>query len=195
MVTLDVTRVTRIDTAGLQLLAAFVRERAMHDRPVHWRGESAALSMAAQLLGLSAVLGSGVQSLPGGASHGGNAAVTVDLKQFHGAFFEESFEAIDSMEAALLRLDAGAPDRELINTIFRVAHSIKGGSATFGFGEIASFTHSLETLLDELRSGSMQVTVADLRSAVEIRRRDARDAALRAIGSADRCPARVRSAI
>ena len=86
--------------------------------------------------------------------------MTIDLTQFHDAFFEESFEALDSMEAALLKLDIGAPDKELINTIFRVAHSIKGGSATFGFSEIASFTHSLETLLDELRSGSMQVTLA-----------------------------------
>ncbi len=85
--------------------------------------------------------------------------MTVDLTQFHDAFFEESFEALDTMEAALLKLDIGAPDSELINTIFRVAHSIKGGSATFGFSEIASFTHSLETLLDELRSGSMPVTV------------------------------------
>jgi two-component system, chemotaxis family, sensor kinase CheA len=86
--------------------------------------------------------------------------MTVDLTQFHDAFFEESFEALDSMEAALLKLDLGAPEPELINTIFRVAHSIKGGSATFGFTEIASFTHSLETLLDELRSGTMPVTVA-----------------------------------
>jgi two-component system, chemotaxis family, sensor kinase CheA len=85
--------------------------------------------------------------------------MTIDLTQFHEAFFEESFEALDSMEAALLELDLGAPDKELINTIFRVAHSIKGGSATFGFSDIASFTHSLETLLDELRSGTMQVTV------------------------------------
>ncbi|HEY4213874.1 MAG TPA: chemotaxis protein CheA [Steroidobacteraceae bacterium] len=85
--------------------------------------------------------------------------MTIDLTQFHDAFFEESFEALDSMEAALLKLDIGAPDKELINTIFRVAHSIKGGSATFGFSEIASFTHSLETLLDELRSGNMQVTL------------------------------------
>ncbi len=84
--------------------------------------------------------------------------MTVDLTQFHGAFFEESFEALDAMEAALLKLDIGAPDPELINTIFRVAHSIKGGSATFGFSEIASFTHSLETLLDELRSGAMPVS-------------------------------------
>ncbi|MGH8289782.1 MAG: Hpt domain-containing protein, partial [Steroidobacteraceae bacterium] len=86
--------------------------------------------------------------------------MTVDLTQFHGAFFEESFEALDTMEAALLKLDVGAPEPELINTIFRVAHSIKGGSATFGFSEIASFTHSLETLLDELRSGTMPVTVS-----------------------------------
>ena len=86
--------------------------------------------------------------------------MTVDLTQFHDAFFEESFEALDTMEASLLKLDVGAPDPELINTIFRVAHSIKGGSATFGFSEIASFTHSLETLLDELRSGGMAVTVA-----------------------------------
>src|ERR1700730_12886920 len=86
------------------------------------------------------------------------ASMTIDLTQFHDAFFEESFEALDSMEAALLKLDIGAPDKELINTIFRVAHSIKGGSATFGCSDIASFTHSLETMLDELRSGGMQGT-------------------------------------
>jgi two-component system, chemotaxis family, sensor kinase CheA len=86
--------------------------------------------------------------------------MTIDLTQFHDAFFEESFEALDAMEAALLKLDIGAPEPELINTIFRVAHSIKGGSATFGFSDIASFTHSCETLLDELRSGGMQVSLA-----------------------------------
>ncbi len=86
--------------------------------------------------------------------------MTLDLTQFHGVFFEESFEALDSMEAALLKLDVGAPDPERINTIFRVAHSIKGGSATFGFSAIASFTHSLETLLDEMRAGRMNVTRA-----------------------------------
>ena len=86
--------------------------------------------------------------------------MTLDLTQFHGVFFEESFEALDSMEAALLKLDVGAPDPERINTIFRVAHSIKGGSATFGFKDIASFTHSLETMLDEMRAGRMHVTQA-----------------------------------
>lgn len=84
--------------------------------------------------------------------------MTLDLTQFHDSFFEESFEAIASMEDALLKLNVGAPDPEVINTIFRVAHSIKGGAATFGFNEVASFTHTLETLLDELRGQRMQVT-------------------------------------
>lgn len=90
--------------------------------------------------------------------------MALDLAQFHDAFFDESFEALDTMEAALLKLSVGAPDAETINTIFRVAHSIKGGSATFGFAEVASFTHTCETMLDELRGNRMQVTpyVTDL---------------------------------
>ena len=47
---------------------------------------------------------------------------------------------------------------ETVNTIFRVAHSIKGGAGMFGFNEVTSFTHTLETLLDELRGGRMEVT-------------------------------------
>ncbi|HEV2702504.1 MAG TPA: chemotaxis protein CheA [Steroidobacteraceae bacterium] len=84
--------------------------------------------------------------------------MTIDLTQFHDAFFDESFEALDSMESTLLKLDTGSPDSESINTIFRVAHSIKGGAATFGFGEITSFTHSLETLLDELRGNRIAIS-------------------------------------
>lgn len=84
--------------------------------------------------------------------------MALDLAQFHDAFFDESFEALDLMEAALLKLNVGAPDAETVNTIFRVAHSIKGGSATFGFADVASFTHTCETMLDELRGNRMQVT-------------------------------------
>jgi two-component system chemotaxis sensor kinase CheA len=82
----------------------------------------------------------------------------LDLAQFHDSFFEESFEALDGMEAALLELDVGAPDPEGVNSIFRVAHSIKGGAGMFGFKDVTSFTHTLETLLDEMRSGRLQVT-------------------------------------
>lgn len=84
--------------------------------------------------------------------------MAIELSQFHEAFFEEGFESLDAMEAALLQLDIGAPDPETVNTVFRVAHSIKGGSGMFGFSDIASFTHTLETLLDELRGQRMQVT-------------------------------------
>ena len=90
--------------------------------------------------------------------------MALDLAQFHGVFFEESNEALDLMESTLLKMNTGSPDKEQVNTVFRVAHSIKGGSATFGFSDIAAFTHVLETMLDELRSGKMHITrkISDL---------------------------------
>jgi two-component system chemotaxis sensor kinase CheA len=78
---------------------------------------------------------------------------TIDLRQFHATFFAESFDGLASMEANLLRLEQGERERELLDTIFRAIHSIKGSSGTFGFSEIAHFTHVLETLLDEIRKG------------------------------------------
>jgi two-component system, chemotaxis family, sensor kinase CheA len=85
--------------------------------------------------------------------------MTLDLAQFHEAFFQESFEALDSMEAALLALSAGGTaDPETINTVFRVAHSIKGGAATFGFSRVTAIAHVAETLLDQLRSNKRNVT-------------------------------------
>jgi len=62
------------------------------------------------------------------------------------------------MESGLLNLDMGDIDSEVINTIFRGAHSIKGGSGTFGFNMVADFTHIMETLLDEMRDGRRKVT-------------------------------------
>ncbi len=84
--------------------------------------------------------------------------MSVDMSQFYQTFFEESVEGLDEMESCLLNLDVGQADSETVNTIFRAAHSIKGGSATFGFAEVAKFTHVMETLLDEMRSGERLVT-------------------------------------
>jgi phospholipid transport system transporter-binding protein len=56
VVTLDISAVQRIDTAGLQVIAAFVRERESHGRQVKWQGSATALSTAARLLGLSTLL-------------------------------------------------------------------------------------------------------------------------------------------
>ena len=84
--------------------------------------------------------------------------MSIDLSQFFEVFFEESFEGLDIMETELLNLVPGEEDLETINTIFRAAHSIKGGSATFGFNSIANFTHVLETLLDQIREGERNIS-------------------------------------
>jgi two-component system chemotaxis sensor kinase CheA len=84
--------------------------------------------------------------------------MSINVEQFHQVFFEESFEGLDIMESGLLNLDLGAADIEEINTIFRAAHSIKGGSGSFGFTNISDFTHVVETLLDEMRDGRRAVT-------------------------------------
>lgn len=76
----------------------------------------------------------------------------ISIVQFHKVFFEESLEGLDAMESALLALDDGG-DTELVHSIFRAAHSIKGGSATFGFPDMAALTHEAESLLDQVREG------------------------------------------
>ena len=84
--------------------------------------------------------------------------MSMDLSEFLAVFFEECYEGLGVMESGLLQLDAGCTDAEAINTIFRAAHSIKGGSATFGLNEIPQFTHVLEALLDQMRDGRRAVT-------------------------------------
>lgn len=81
--------------------------------------------------------------------------MSVDLSQFIPTFLEESFEGLELMESSLLNLDDS--DAEVINAIFRAAHSIKGGASTFGFDQVANFTHVAETLLDQVRSGKRQI--------------------------------------
>ncbi|WP_258128434.1 chemotaxis protein CheA [Achromobacter anxifer] len=80
----------------------------------------------------------------------------LDLSQFYETFFDEADELLAQMEQLLLELDVGAPDIEQLNAIFRAAHSIKGGAATFGcFTQLAGTTHLLENLLDAIRRGEM----------------------------------------
>jgi two-component system, chemotaxis family, sensor kinase CheA len=84
-------------------------------------------------------------------------SIDLEMEEILTLFFEESFEGLDTMESGLLTLDDSA-DSETINTIFRAAHSIKGGAGTFGFMQISEFTHSVETLLDEMRNGTRGIT-------------------------------------
>ncbi|HTF94969.1 MAG TPA: chemotaxis protein CheA [Cellvibrio sp.] len=83
--------------------------------------------------------------------------MSIDMKQFHSVFFEESQEHLEEMEQLLLALDIENPDAEMLNSIFRAAHSIKGGSGIFGFDALGSVTHIMESLLDKIRKGQMQI--------------------------------------
>lgn len=80
------------------------------------------------------------------------------MEQFKATYVEESLEGLDTMEAVLLEMQPGSTDSDAVDTIFRAAHSIKGGGATFGFEDITSFTHVVETLLDQVRDGQREVT-------------------------------------
>ncbi len=84
--------------------------------------------------------------------------MAIDLSQFKQTFIEESDEGLDVLESGLLALETGDADDETIHAVFRAAHSIKGGAGTFGLNEIASFTHVMETLLDEMRDGRRAIS-------------------------------------
>jgi two-component system chemotaxis sensor kinase CheA len=77
--------------------------------------------------------------------------MSIDMSQFYQVFFEETSEHLANMENLLLNLDVDSPSLEDLNAVFRAAHSIKGGSGTFGFTDMTSVTHVLESLLDRLR--------------------------------------------
>ena len=86
--------------------------------------------------------------------------MTIDVNQFHGVFFDESDEHLQDMEQLLMTLDVDNPDPEELNSIFRAAHSIKGGSGIFGFDALMNLTHVMENLLDKARNQEIQVTAA-----------------------------------
>src|SRR5450830_625687 len=84
--------------------------------------------------------------------------MTIDMSQFFQVFFDEAEEGLAEMEKLLLAVNVSDPDDEDLNAIFRAAHSIKGGSATFGLTDITEITHVLESLLDRIRQGQMALT-------------------------------------
>ncbi|MDX1914529.1 MAG: chemotaxis protein CheW [Methylophilus sp.] len=84
--------------------------------------------------------------------------MTVDMSQFYEVFFDEAEELLAEAERLLLGIDIDNPDNEDLNAVFRAAHSIKGGAATFGFMDMAEITHVLENLLDKIRKNEMKLT-------------------------------------
>ncbi|USH02876.1 chemotaxis protein CheA [Grimontia kaedaensis] len=89
--------------------------------------------------------------------------MALDMDQLRRIFYEECRENLEVLERELLALDPDSDvDLDIINTIFRAAHSIKGGGATFNLNEISQFTHVMETLLDEAREGKRRLDAATI---------------------------------
>src|SRR4029453_10488597 len=94
----------------------------------------------------------------------------VDFDGLMRTFLGECEESLHAMEQALLALESRPEDEEPVQTLFRMAHSLKGNSMSLGFPDLAEFTHALEEVLDRLRSRQMPVTsdvVSDLLSSVD----------------------------
>lgn len=85
--------------------------------------------------------------------------MTIDMSQFYEIFFDEAEELLAEAERLLLGISVEDPDSEDLNAIFRAAHSIKGGAATFGFMDMTEITHVLENLLDKIRKNEMALTI------------------------------------
>lgn len=82
----------------------------------------------------------------------------MSMEEFHEIFFEEADELVEAMEAELLEMVFDPDNPERINNVFRAAHSIKGGAATFGFAEITDTTHVMESLMNCVRDGEIKVS-------------------------------------
>jgi two-component system chemotaxis sensor kinase CheA len=88
--------------------------------------------------------------------------MAIDVSRFREAFFDEADEGLATMESGLLALESGQADADTLHAVFRAAHSIKGGAATFGFPDIAEVTHHLESLLDAARTGSRELGAPEI---------------------------------
>lgn len=69
------------------------------------------------------------------------------------AFISEAREQVENIEQLLLQLEESPADRELLDALFRCAHTVKGSAGIFGLDKVVAFTHHVETLLDKMREG------------------------------------------
>jgi len=83
-----------------------------------------------------------------------------DLDAALSTFSQEADELLTEMESGLLKLEDTPDDSEIINSVFRAMHTIKGSSGLFGFNIIVAFTHEAETVLDQVRNGERTIDPA-----------------------------------
>ncbi len=80
------------------------------------------------------------------------------MEKFREKFIEEASDLINELEKLLLEIEGDETNSELIQQIFRVMHSLKGGSAMFGFNKIDKFTHHLENIYDLIRNNKLSIS-------------------------------------
>ena len=88
----------------------------------------------------------------------------MDMSPYKDLFVSEVREHLQGMNKAIVALEEAPEDREHIDFLFRMAHSIKGMSASMGYGEMAEVSHKMEDLMDRVRKGTIEFVsaVADL---------------------------------
>jgi two-component system, chemotaxis family, sensor kinase CheA len=82
----------------------------------------------------------------------------MDMSQYLDMFLEESMENLQNLNEGILELEKNPEDKEVINSIFRVAHTLKGMAGTMGFTDITELTHKMENVLDKFRKDELNVT-------------------------------------
>ncbi|MEY4765851.1 MAG: hypothetical protein RI907_2524 [Pseudomonadota bacterium] len=102
-------------------------------------------------------------------------------------FLEEARDMLRQFEEGLLGLESEPDDPELLNSVFRAAHTIKGTAGLFGCDRVVAFTHEVETLLEAMRSG--QVAISESAMALLLTSRDQMEALLGDVTSAQGDPA------
>lgn len=80
------------------------------------------------------------------------------MEDFKKLFIDEANDLLITLEESLLLLENDTTNKELINEVFRVMHSLKGSGAMFGFNNLSSFTHNLENLYDKIRNDITPIT-------------------------------------
>ncbi|MDK2816829.1 MAG: two-component system, chemotaxis family, sensor kinase CheA [Moorella sp. (in: firmicutes)] len=82
----------------------------------------------------------------------------LDMSQYLGIFLDEAGEQLQQLDEAIVKLEQTPDDLDLLNTIFRAAHTLKGSSASMGFNRLATLTHRMENVLELLRQGKLSVS-------------------------------------
>ncbi|MBQ9575018.1 MAG: Hpt domain-containing protein, partial [Synergistaceae bacterium] len=86
----------------------------------------------------------------------------MDMSQYLGAFLDETDDNVQRLDDLLLALEKNMTDMDVINEIFRAAHTLKGMAGTMGFTNMMGLTHAMEDRLDAARKGTRPLTEADM---------------------------------